>query len=458
MRHRALSALAGTAWAVLATQVMTASAATSTPNDPWFATGQQWGLTQGGFPSAWCASTGAGAMIAVIDGGVDFGHPDLAGKSVGSVVIQSGQAVPGESPTDHGHATHVAGVAAADTSNGLGMAGAAPDARLYSVQMLFNGGQGTSTDLATAIRFITEQVAPTWRGPVVLNISVGATTGSTPPEVASAIAEAYSHGLGIALAAGDQPGSSGYAAMAGQAMVVGALGQSGGVASYSPTGGVNVFAAGGENISGTNVGTGIISTYNSGQYAWLTGTSMATPHVAAALALLMSAGLSNQQAYQRIQGSEGPGGALRIDRALGSTGSCGAPAPRPAPAPVVRPVPRPQPPPVTAAAPAPASVQTAPPAAATTAAPAVAPVVPNTSSITPYDEGSHPLHPLVGPGRSAATVARPPSGLRGLLATTSLGARTDSGRVTLAGAAGFAVAYGASLALWRRLHRVRPRV
>jgi hypothetical protein len=53
MRHRALSALAGTAWAVLATQVMTASAATSTPNDPWFATGQQWGLTQGGFPSAW---------------------------------------------------------------------------------------------------------------------------------------------------------------------------------------------------------------------------------------------------------------------------------------------------------------------------------------------------------------------------------------------------------------------
>ena len=55
-------------------------------------------------------------------------------------------------------------------------------------------------------------------------------------------------------------------------------------------------------------------------------------------------------------------------------------------------------------------------------------------------------------------MARPPSGLRGLLATTSIGARTDSGRVTLAGAAGFAVAYGTSLALWRRLHRVRLRV
>jgi subtilisin family serine protease len=398
-------------------------------------------------------------MIAIIDGGVDFGHPDLAGKSVGSTVVQNGQVVPGEAPTDHGHATHVAGVAAADTNNGVGMAGAAPDARLYSVQMLFDGGQGTSTDLATAIRFITEQVAPTWRGPVVLNISVGATTGSTPPEVASAIAEAYSHGLGIALAAGDQPGSSGYAAMAGQAMVVGALGQGGGAASYSPTGGVNVFAAGGENISGTNVGSGIISTYNAGQYAWLTGTSMATPHVAAALALLMSTGLSNQQAYQRIQGSEGPGGVLRIDRALGSTGSCGA-APAPAPPPVVRPAPRPQRPPVTAAAPAPApaSVQTAPAAAAaTTAAPALAPVVPDTSGTPPYDEGTHPLRPMVGPRPRAASVVSPPSGFRGLLATTSAGARTDTGRVTLAVAAGFAVAYGASLALWRRLHRVRAR-
>ena len=447
------------AWAVLATQALTASAATSSPNDPWFASGRQWGLIQAGFPSAWCASTGAGALIAIVDGGVDFSHPDLAGKEVGSTVVQNGQVVAGEANTDHGHATHVAGIAAADTNNGIGLAGAAPSARLYSVQMLFAGGQGTSTDLATAIRFVTESVAPTWPGPVVLNISVGATTGGTPPEVASAISEAYSRGLGVALAAGDSPGTSGYSSMGGQAMVVGALGPSGGVATYSPTGGVNVFAAGGENLGSSNVGSGIISTYTGGQYAWLTGTSMATPHVSAALALLMSAGLTNAQAYQRIEGTENPGGGLRIDRALGSAGSCGGPvaAPPPAPAPV-----RPAPvqaapvrvvPPVTAAAPAPASVQTAPPASAPTAVPAAAPAAP-TPQGAPYDESTHPLPQ---PSAIAAGAVTPPTGFQTLLATTSAGAQTEPGRLSLAAAAGFAIAYGCSLALHRRLSRVRVR-
>ncbi|HEY2706155.1 MAG TPA: S8 family serine peptidase [Candidatus Dormibacteraeota bacterium] len=454
MRRRAAGTVVGAACVLLAGQAITAAAATSAPNDPWFTAGRQWGLTQAGFPAAWCASSGAGALIAVIDGGVDFGHPDLAGKAAGSMVVQNGQVVPGEAPTDHGHATHVAGIAAADSNNGVGMSGAAPDARIYSVQMLFGGGQGTSTDLATAISYITNQVAPSWRGPVVLNVSVGATNGTTPPEVAAAISDAYAHGLGVAVAAGDQPGTSGYAQMDRQAMVVGALSQGGGVASYSPTGGVNVFAAGGENLSGTNVGTGIISTYTGGAYAWLTGTSMATPHVAGALALLMSTGLTNQQAYDRIQGTEGPGGALRVDRALGRSGGC-APAPVPAP---VRSAPRAQVPPVTAAAPAPASVQTAPPltAPAATAAPVapVAPVVPSTSTV-PYDETTHPLRTVTGPPPLAATVASPQGGVRGLLATTSAGARTDAGRVTLAAAAGFAVAYLSSLALWRRLQRGR---
>ncbi|HEX3605576.1 MAG TPA: S8 family serine peptidase [Candidatus Dormibacteraeota bacterium] len=465
MRHRALGALAAATWVALAGQSMTASAATSSPNDPWFATGRQWGLNQAGFPAAWCVSSGAGALIAVIDGGVDFSHPDLAGKSAGSTVVQNGQVVPGEVNTDHGHATHVAGIAAADTNNGTGMAGAAPAARLYSVQMLFGGGQGTSTDLATAINFITNQVAPTWPGPVVLNVSVGATTGTTPPEVAAAISSAYAHGLGVAVAAGDQPGGSGYAQMGSQAMVVGALNRAGGVASYSPTGGVNVFAAGGENLGGTNVNTGIISTYGGGQYAWLTGTSMATPHVAAALALLMSTGLTNQQAYARIEGTEGAGGSLRIDRALGRTAGCGAPAAAPAPPPV-RTVPRPTaPPPVVAAAPPPAggSVQTAPPvtlpntnSAPATAAATPAPVVPSASEI-PYDEGTHPLRSGTPSRPAAETLVGPATGLRTIPATIAAGARTDPGRLSLSAAAAFAVAYLSALALWRRLHRVRVR-
>jgi thermitase len=440
----------GLACAVLSTQAITASAATTAPDDPWFVAGNQWGLTQAGFPAAWCASTGAGALIAVIDGGVDFGHPDLAGRSTGSAMVQNGRVVPGEDPrTDHGHATHVAGIAAADTDNGVGMSGAAPGARIYSLQMLFGGGQGTSTDLATAIDFVTTQVAPAWHGPVILNISVGATAGGTPPEVATALSAAYAHGLAVALAAGDQPGTSGYASMTRQAMVVGALSQRGGVASYSPTGGVNVFAAGGESLGGSNVGTGIISTYTGGAYAWLTGTSMATPHVAAALALLMSTGLSNQQAYDRIQGSEGPGGALRVDRALGRSGGCGADAPVPAP---VRAAPRPLPP-VTATAPTPATAIAQPAAPVTAPAATTAPVLPSTSTV-PDGETNHPRRSVTGPPL-AGTAASPRTGLRGLLATTSAGTRTDAGRVTLAAAAAFAAASVCSLVLWRRLRRVR---
>jgi subtilisin family serine protease len=428
-RHQALGALAAACWTLLAAPAG-AAAATSTPDDAWFAAGQQWGLVQAGFPSAWCASTGAGALIAVVDGGVDFGHPDLAGKAAGSWTV------PGLAPGVTGHATHVAGVAAADTDNGVGMAGAAPDARLYSAKMLDADGSGSSADLAAAIRHVTDQVAPTWPGPVVLNISVGATTSTPPPEVAAAIADADAHGLGIALAAGDQPGTSGYAAMSGQAMVVGALTRTGGVAPYSPTTGVNVFAAGGQDTSGSNVGSGIVSTYSGGHYAWLTGTSMATPYVAAALALLMSTGESNHEADQRIESTE-VGGALRIDRALGRTGTCGAPVT--APSPVTLPAPRL---PLTAAVPE--------------ATPNVAPVLPSTGGAATDDDATHGLSVRVAAAPRATTVVSTTPGSGRLVAATSARAPSGIGRTALAAAIGVAGAGLVSLKLWRRPRRSEP--
>ena len=364
-RVTALVAVAAAAWPT------GAGAATSTPNDPWFRLADQWGLAQAGFPSAWCRSTGVGTLIAVVDTGVDASHPDLRGKVVGESRAQgtggdetrvvSGRGVAAD---DSGHGTHVAGIAAADTDDGIGIAGAAPDSRLWAVKVLFGTPgsveQGTPDDLAAAINHVSDAVAPAWKGPVVLTISVGAAdaggpageqVSGQPAAVQAALDHAYARGIGIAIAAGNSGSTlaSDFAQATGDAMVVGSLDSNGAVPAYSPTTGVNVFAAGGSDGGASHyAGTGIISTWPptaKGQYAWLAGTSMAAPHVAGALALLMSTGLSNQAAYDRIMASEDAAQRLHVDAALGATGKCGvAPPPPAAAAPPAR-----RPPPAAAA-------------------------------------------------------------------------------------------------------------
>jgi len=339
---------------------MAASAATpavtSAPNDPGFVRHQQWGLAQAGFPTAWCRSTGAGALVVVLDTGVDAAHPDLRGKLAGQARVQDGvlSTGAGSAADDSGHGTHVAGIAVADTDNGVGVAGAAPGAKLYAIKVLFAPApgqpeEGSPSDLAQAIDYAADTVAASWPGPVVLNISIGSadagsssdgsTLSDSGGEISAAISHAYSRGLAVALAAANTGTSplGGTAVQDGQALSVGALDQNGAVASYSPTSGVSVFAAGGAANAGHGyIGTGIISTWphtSAGDYAWMAGTSMAAPHVAAALALLMSTGMSNAQAYQRLLQTEDAAQRLHVDSALGSTAPCGV---RPA-APVAHP-------------------------------------------------------------------------------------------------------------------------
>jgi serine protease len=325
-----------------------AAAATSTPDDPGLRDHQQWGLTQAGFPDAWCLSTGAGALIVVIDTGIDATHPDLARKLVGQARVRGGEltTAEGAAADDSGHGTHVAGIAAAVTGNGVGVAGAAPDAKLYAIKVLFasnNGGpeSGSQADLVQAIDYASGTIAPAWPGPVVLNLSIGAADASAESgtvdgagngaDIDGAIERASQRGLGVAVAAGNA-GSSGIGAAAVQqraALAVGALDQNGMVASYSPTAGVSIVAAGG-SASGPDryTSTGILSTWPhsaSGDYAWMAGTSMAAPHVAAALALLMSSGLSNQQAQTRLLDTADAQRRMHVDVALGSTTPCGSP-------------------------------------------------------------------------------------------------------------------------------------
>lgn len=334
---------------MLAAAGMSAAAAagpTSTPDDAAFVRHQQWGLLQAGFPTAWCRSTGAGALIVVLDTGVDSAHPDLAGKLVGEARVSNGALTtgPGTAADDSGHGTHVSGIAVADTDNGIGIAGAAPDARLYAIKVLFATSpgqpeQGNDSDLAEAIDYAADTVAPAWHGPVVLNISIGAagdTSGGTVSDptgdVSAALSRAYSRGLGVALAAANNGTSpvGAAAVQAGQALSVGALAQNGTVAPYSPTTGVSLFAAGGAaGADQRYVNTGILSTWphsSAGDYAWMAGTSMAAPHVAAALALLMSTGMGNGDAYAQLLQTADAQHHMHVDAALGSTAPCGASA------------------------------------------------------------------------------------------------------------------------------------
>jgi subtilisin family serine protease len=179
-----------------------AGPAQSSPNDPLFP--RQWGLTKIQAPEAWRVSTGSGALIAVLDTGVDLKHPDLAGKLV---VRRSADLVePGTLPRDReGHGTHVAGIAAAITDNGIGIAGTAPDAMLLPVRVLDADGTGTSERLARGIRYAAD------KGADVVNLSLTFTEGldlvikiaGGLQAVYDAIDYAYNRGAVVVVSAGN---------------------------------------------------------------------------------------------------------------------------------------------------------------------------------------------------------------------------------------------------------------
>ena len=129
---------AAVAAAALSAVALTASPAlAAAPNDPLYA--KQYGPQQVHAEQAWATSTGAGAVIAVVDTGVDLGHADLQGKLVSGATFIGCNPSCGNGdwkgpdgvaqPSDN-HGTHVSGIAAAATNNGIGIAGVAPDASI----------------------------------------------------------------------------------------------------------------------------------------------------------------------------------------------------------------------------------------------------------------------------------------------------------------------------------------
>ncbi|MGH9023740.1 MAG: S8 family serine peptidase, partial [Acidimicrobiia bacterium] len=293
----------------LGTALIPASGVAAGPasNDPEL--GRQWGLEQIGAPAAWARSTGAGIRIGIVDTGIDLAHEDLVGQVAAHTSCIGAQGDPdkctGSAQDEQGHGTHVAGIAAAVRGNARGVSGVAPNAELVVVKAIDSTGTGNTTDIVAGIKWVVD------RGAKVVNLSLGdpnfVFTGLTGTPLQEGLDYAWEHGAVPVLASGNTSllglGSSNYGDL--DAMVVGATDPEDRVASYSsPLGNAKwgILAPGGAGAGAPD--DDIYSTFwkdgASNQYQALAGTSMATPHVAAAVALLLAKGHTRDSAVARL--------------------------------------------------------------------------------------------------------------------------------------------------------------
>lgn len=240
-----------------------------------------WNITRIHAPEAWAVSTGSGVKVAVIDTGVDRDHPDLQGVINGCVnFIQSWKTC----EDDNGHGTYVSGIIAAQ-NNTIGVVGVAPQTRLYALKALNRRGSGYLSDIIDALDWSVAN------GIGVINMSLGTT--SNVQSFHDAIIRVASAGIIQVAAAGNSgPGTNtvNYPAKYPEVVAVVATDSSNNVASWSSRGPEVDIAA---------PGVSVYSTYRGNGYRTLSGTSMASPHVAGVVALRLA--LHPAQSPQSIE-------------------------------------------------------------------------------------------------------------------------------------------------------------
>lgn len=249
------------------------------PNDNRFT--EQWGLHNTGqnagkvdadidAPEAWDIATGVSStIIAVIDSGVDLDHPDLAGKLVPGYDYVNDDYVPQD---DHGHGTHVAGIAAATSNNITGTSGVCGQCSIMPLKALDRSITGYNTWVASAIEYAVDS------GAHVINTSLGSVDDNQYYH--DAVIYAYKAGVPIVAAMmNDGDSTLYYPAAYTETIAVGSTDRYDDRSSFSNFG---------NHIDLVAPGSRILSTMWDDTYHSVSGTSMAAPHVAAVLGLIHS--------------------------------------------------------------------------------------------------------------------------------------------------------------------------
>jgi subtilisin family serine protease len=246
---------------------------TTTTSDPQYS--KQWGLPDIGTSTAWTVSQGSGVSVAVIDTGIDASQSDLSGRVV---LYKNYVDTSASAADDNDHGTHVAGIIAANRNNGVEGCGTAPKATVYAFKVLDASGSGDEASVAQAIRDAVDYTPCK-----IISMSLGSTAGDgVDPVLTSAVTYAESKGaLVIAAAGNDGVTTASYPAAISGVIGVGAVDSSNVLASWSNYGSLDLdVVAPGVNILSTVRGSTMES--------W-SGTSMATPFVSGAAALVWSA-------------------------------------------------------------------------------------------------------------------------------------------------------------------------
>ncbi len=211
----------------------------------------------------------SGVPLGVVDTGVDARHEDLAGRIRACASSASGRVKEGICDDRDGHGTHVAGIAAANATNGLGIAGIAGASPILACRALSGSGAGSTADVAACIVWLART------GAKVINLSLGGPDSAT---LHSAVRLAANSGVLLVAAAGnDGSATNSWPAAYSEVMSVAALDPSGARADYSSWN---------RDVEISAPGTGILSLKRGGGYVRMSGTSMAAPVVSGAAALV----------------------------------------------------------------------------------------------------------------------------------------------------------------------------